>query len=128
MKALKIAVCSQGEGLSSLVDSRFGRCNYLVLVDTVSGDVESLPNPALYSEHGAGVASVQYLTSKGVQVVLAQNVGPNAYRALDSSGIRVHSAAGQTVGDAVGQFRKGLSTVHPGATVVPGGGDGNAKV
>ncbi len=125
---MKVAICSQGEGLSSPVDSRFGRCNYLVLVDTGSGGVESVPNPASGSEHGAGVASVQYLCTKEVQAVLAQNVGPNAYRALTSSGIQVYAPAGKTVGEAMEEFKKGLSTVHRGATVGPGGGDSNAKV
>lgn len=112
---MKIAICSQGEGLSSCLDTRFGRCRYLVLVDTESDEVESVPNPALASAQGAGVASVQYLSSKGVQAVLAQKVGPNAYSALQAAGISVWMAGGDsagaaigtTVGEALEEFKKG---------------------
>lgn len=114
---MKTAICSQGEGLSSPVDSRFGRCNYLVIVDTESGEVESVPNPAVASAHGAGPASVQFLSSKGVEAVLAQNVGPNAYSALEAAGISLYSMGGNTVGEVLEEFKKGLLSTHRGATV-----------
>lgn len=119
---MKIAVCSQGEGLGALVDDRFGRCGYLVLIDTESGEFESARNLALASAHGAGVASVQFLSSKGVEAVLARNVGPNAYSALQAAGISVYAVEGKTVGEVLDGFRKGGLEVHEGSNVGPHSG------
>lgn len=116
-QALKVAVSSQGEGLGSLVDSRFGRCAYLVLVDTGTGEVESVPNPSLSSAHGAGIGTAQFLSERGVGAVCAKNVGPNAFSALTASSVRVYSVAGNTVGDVIEQLRRGLLAEHRGATV-----------
>lgn len=114
---MKVAVSSQGEGIHSQVDSRFGRSPFLVLVDTETGEVESVPNPALSSAHGAGIGTVQFLCQKGIGAVCTQNVGPNALSALNASEIRVWSVAGGTVADAVLQFKGGLLEEHKGATV-----------
>lgn len=116
-QALKVAVSSQGEGLGSLVDSRFGRCAYLILVDTGTGEVESVPNPSLSSAHGAGIGTVQFLSERGVEAVCTQNVGPNAFSALTASSVRVYSVAGNTVGDVIEQLKQGLLSEYGGATV-----------
>jgi len=88
-----------------------------VLVDTDTGEVESVPNVSLASAHGAGVGSVQFLVEKGVEAVLTQNVGPNAHSALAASGIRIYVVTDGTVADAVEEFRQGLLSEHSGATV-----------
>lgn len=114
---MKIAVCSQGESLSSPVDARFGRCSHLVLIDSETGETQAFPNPSLSSSHGAAVATVQFLSAKGVKAVLAQNVGPNAHSALVASGIAVYAPEGTTVGEALEGYRQGRFQKHSGATV-----------
>jgi len=104
---LKIAISSQGEGTGSQVDPRFGRCPFLVLADTETGGAESIPNPSLSSEHGAGIATVQFLAEKGVEAVLAEKVGPNALSALSASGIRIYKTCGGTVAEAIEKYKRG---------------------
>lgn len=114
---MKIAVCSQGDSLKSPVDGRFGRCSYLIVTDTETGESEAHPNPALSSSHGAAVATVQFLSSQGVEVVLAQNLGPNAVSALGTTGISVYSPEGKTVEEALAAYQEGRAKEHTGATV-----------
>lgn len=114
---MKIAVCSQGESLKSNVDPRFGRCSYLIVVDTETGECQPFPNPSLSSSHGAAVAAVQFLSSNGVEALLAQNVGPTAHSALSASGILVYSPEGATVEEALAAYREGRVKQHSGATV-----------
>ncbi|TET61977.1 hypothetical protein E3J48_05015 [Candidatus Aerophobetes bacterium] len=43
---MKIAVSSTGQDLNALVDARFGRCQYFVIVDPETMEFEAAPNPS----------------------------------------------------------------------------------
>lgn len=114
---MKVAVCSQGDSLESKIDPRFGRSSHLIVFDTDTGDTQSFPNPSSSSAHGAAVATVQFLTSQGVEAVLARNIGQNAYSSLSAAGIVVYSPEGDTVKDALAAYKEGRLSKHSGATV-----------
>ncbi len=119
---MKIAVCSQGEGLKAQVDSRFGRCLYFVIVDLDTDQVETVDNPAIKAGHGAGPEAAQALADKDVEAVCANHVGPNAYGALQACGIAMYTAdPTKTVADTVEDFKAGKLERH---SSVEGGGQG----
>lgn len=121
---MKIAVTATGRGLQAPVDPRFGRCRYLVIVDTEGAGCEAVENPALASSGGAGVALVQELVRRGVRTVVTGDVGPNAFQALRAAGIAVHTGASGTVADALEQYRRGGLRAPEGATVPAHRGQG----
>jgi len=45
---MKIAVSSQGPGLDSQIDPRFGRTAYLLIIDTATSGVEVLDNSEFF--------------------------------------------------------------------------------
>lgn len=49
---MKIAVSSMGKDLNSMLDVRFGRCNYFVVYDTEGGLVKTVENRAKCQEVG----------------------------------------------------------------------------
>ena len=104
---MKIAVSSSGKTLQSLMEPRFGRCPYFVIVDTDSMENETVPNLAVGSAHGAGVRAAQLIASKGVKVILTGNVGPNAYNALTASSIDIVTGVTGKVEDAVKKYSRG---------------------
>lgn len=104
---MKIAVSSSGKTLKSLVEPRFGRCQYFVIVESDSMKNETVPNLAVGSAHGAGVEAAQLVASKGVKVILTGNVGPNAYHALTASSIDIVTGVTGTVEDAVKRYSRG---------------------
>lgn len=104
---MKVAVCSTGNTLDAMVDPRFGRCAYFVIVDTETFDASAVQNPGAMSAQGAGIQAAQVLSSLGVSAVIAGNLGPNAYQALSAAGIKVYSCAGETVRNAVNLLKAG---------------------
>jgi len=104
---MKIAISTNGIDLSSQVAERFGRCNSFLIVDTETMEFEVVQNTAVSSAHGAGIAAAQLVAYKGVKAVLTGNVGPKAYSALSSSGIKTVTQVSGTVGDAVRRFSSG---------------------
>ncbi len=107
-----IAISSDGPGLDSLVDPRFGRAGGFVLVDTESNTVSYLDNGLSQTmAQGAGIATVERLSEAGVDIVLRGYVGPKAFDALTEAEIRVcQDLDGMTVGEALNKFTSGDSS------------------
>ena len=104
---MKIAVTAQEPTLDSAIDPRLGRCQYLILVDTVTNDWVAIPNPVLGEPGGAGIAMAQRLAQEKVEVLITGNVGPKAATALTTSGIPFYCTTGGTVRQALADFQAG---------------------
>lgn len=94
--------------MDALVDQRFGRCPYFVLVDSESMQFKAVLNPAVTSGHGAGIQAAQTIASNQAKVLITGNVGPNAFRALSAAGIAIVTGASGKVRDVIEKYKKGL--------------------
>lgn len=86
---MKIAITSTGNSPDSKLDSRFGRCSYFVVYDTVSCSTEFIPNPNKEHIEGAGPASVQLIASKGVRKVVSGEFGAKVKSIFDQLKIQL---------------------------------------
>lgn len=114
---MKICVTATSGSLDSLVDPRFGRCLYFVIVDSDTMEFEALPNVG--AAGGAGIQAAQTVANKGVKVVITGNVGPNAYQVLSAAGIDIITGAFGTVREVVERFKKGELRKSATAPTVP---------
>ncbi len=113
---MKIAITTSGPTMEAPVDSRFGRCAYFLFVETESGAVEAVPNPAAASSSGAGIQAAQFVVQQGAKAVLSGNVGPNSFNVLHAAGVPVYIAAGMSAAQALEAFRAGQLVATGGAT------------
>jgi len=105
---MKIAVTSEKEQLTSLIDLRFGRAKYLIVIDTDTGDFLAHDNSVnLNAAQGAGIQTGQNIANLGVEAIITGNVGPNAFKTLNAAGIKIFLAEKQTVQEAVDLFKAG---------------------
>jgi predicted Fe-Mo cluster-binding NifX family protein len=104
---MKICVSTTGNNLEAQLDPRFGRCLYLIIVDSETMQHEAIPNMAASSQGGAGIQAAQIIAEKSVKVVITGNVGPNAFGALSAAGIEILTGASGTVREVVEKFKKG---------------------
>ena len=86
---MRIAITSTGPTLDEMVESRFGRCPYFIIVDPETTEFEKVPNPSFTINSGAGFKSAQLLVDKDISVVLTGHCGPNAFQILNAAGINV---------------------------------------
>lgn len=114
---MKICVTAQGKDLNARVDPRFGRCPYFIIVDPQTLEFEAIENSSVAAGSGAGIQSGQLMANKAVEVLLAGNIGPNAFTTLQAAGIRVITGVTGTVQDAVLRFNKGEFKEVSGPTV-----------
>jgi len=124
---VRLAVSSAGPDLDSLVDGRFGRCAYFVVVDTETLECEAAPNSAAAQASGAGIAAAQLLARCGAQGVVAAQLGPNAHQALSAGGMVLYQALGGTVRDNVQAHQEGRLPLLASATAAPHAGGGAGR-
>ena len=89
---MKLAITGGTPQFDTQLERRFGRCAYVIIVDTETRAWESFPNPAAEARGGAGTQAAQFLANKGVEAVVSGDFGPNAFTALDAASIQMYSA------------------------------------
>jgi len=104
---MKICVTAQGKTLDDKVDSRFGRCQFFIIVDTDTLDFEVIENQSTQFSGGAGIQSGQLMASKRVKAVLTGNIGPNAFQTLQAGGVKIYTGLSGKVRDAVEKYKGG---------------------
>ncbi len=99
---MKVAVTAQGQELSSALDKRFGRAQWIIVVDSDSRDYQAYENTAnLNMAQGAGIQTAKRVIDLGVDAVLTGNVGPKAFATLKAAEVQIFLTATPTVSDAI---------------------------
>ncbi len=104
---MKIAVTSTGPTLDDMMEERFGRCAYFLIIDLDTLEFEALENPNIALGGGAGIQSAQLMADKGVSTVLTGNCGPNAFQTFGAANIQVITGVSGQVRQAVEQYKSG---------------------
>jgi len=105
---MKIAVTSTGPTLDDMMEARFGRCPYFLIVDLDTMEFEAFENPNIALGGGAGIQSAQLMAEKGVSTVLTGNCGPNAFQTFGAANIQVITGVSGRVRQAVEQYKSGV--------------------
>ena len=121
---MRVAVSATGSTLDAEVDPRFGRCPYFIIVDPDTMQFEALENSSAMQAGGAGISTGQMITSKGVQVVLTGNCGPNAYQVLSAAGLQVITGVSGKIRDAIQAYKSGQFQATPQPNVAAHSGMG----
>jgi len=104
---MKIAISATAPDLDAEVDPRFGRCQYFIIIDPQSMELETLDNSNAMAAGGAGISTAQMIAGKGAEVVLTGNCGPNAYQTLSAAGVQVITGVSGSIKDAIEAFKEG---------------------
>ncbi len=105
---MKIAVTSKGPNLDSEVDPRFGRAQFIIIIDSETLAFETLDNKENTAAFkGAGIQAASMVSEKGAEVLFTGHCGPNAFKTLQAANIKVANGAQGTVREAVQAFEQG---------------------
>jgi len=91
MKTLKLALPTKGDrGMRDVVSEVFSRAAYFTFINVVDGEVKEVTteeNKASSLKQGAGPIVAKTLRDKGVDIVVAGELGPGARTLLEMGGI-----------------------------------------
>ena len=104
---MNIAITAQGQDLSSQLDPRFGRAKWLIIIDTDTDRFEAHDNTVnLNASSGAGIQTAQNVTNFGVKAVITGNLGPNAFKTLNATKVKVFLTKASTAQEALDLFKE----------------------
>ena len=96
---MKIAVAATGKTVAATVGAKLAKSPYFLICDGAGKLIESLDNPYKDSE-SAGPTTVNFLSQKGVKVVIAESFGQRIADVMKSKGMDYFEFRG-TAEDAV---------------------------
>ncbi|MBD3360021.1 MAG: dinitrogenase iron-molybdenum cofactor biosynthesis protein [Candidatus Buchananbacteria bacterium] len=104
---MKICFTAEDKILNSPIDPRFGRCKFLLFVDSEDEKIiKKINNTKIATWRGAGIATAQKIADENAQVVITGNIGPNAFTALQSANIEIiTNVSNLTVKQALRKFK-----------------------
>ena len=104
---MKIIITASSDQIDGPFNPRFGRAEYFILIDRETEKWEALSNPAFQAHGGAGPQAVQFIAAHKPDLVISGRFGPNAFSALEASGIKAYNARAETVREVLNQFNDG---------------------
>jgi len=105
---MKIAFTSKGKDLNSAIDARFGRCPFIIILNTDDNSFEIIDNQSSADEaHGAGPKTVQKLADYDCKTLITGNgPGGNAATLIQKLEIETYiGAADMLITDALKEFQ-----------------------
>ena len=105
---MRIAITATGNSLDSEIDPRFGRAQFILVVNrdgTLLEVIDNAKNRAAMG--GAGIQAAKTLADKKVDVLLTGTCGPNATAALNAAGIEFGEIQPGTVRKILDRFIRG---------------------
>lgn len=111
---MKIAITATGNTLDSMVDPRFGRAAWFLIVDTETQELLQAINNTAGKEaaHGAGISAAAQIADIGVEALLTGRVGPKALPVLEKAGVKAVNDVSGSVRDAIAHY-SGSSETAP---------------
>lgn len=96
-----------GKEIDSQMDPRFGRAQYIVILDQNGAILEAVDNSQnLNAMRGAGIQAAKTLADKKVDVLLTGHCGPNAFTTLKAAGIKVGVEQSGTIREALARYKR----------------------
>ncbi|MFW5840997.1 MAG: NifB/NifX family molybdenum-iron cluster-binding protein [Planctomycetota bacterium] len=115
---MKVAITVADSGPEAQVDPRFGRARWFRIVDTETGQVETVDNtPNLQAAQGAGIQAARRCVELGIEAVITGQVGPKAFAVRQGQGVAVHTGASGLADEALERFTRGQLPATGAATV-----------
>lgn len=110
-RRIAITVAAPGD-LDVAMDPHFGRAPAFLYADAETGElIESVPNPSISADHGAGTSSAAAMNEAKVTAVISGHFGPKALQALGAFGIEMYQAPdGLSAREALARFGRGELT------------------
>lgn len=102
---MKVVFTCNGESLKTSMSERFGRADYFAVVDMNSMEVVYHSATNQSANHGAGIATAQWVIDQGASKLVTNKVGPKAFEVLKAGNIGMYHAKEMTLENAISLFK-----------------------
>ena len=103
---MKAFISVKEASLDSMLDERFGRAAYFIVVDTDSGEiVKSINNEYINDAHGVGIKAASIAVKENVDSVIGPNFGPKVLEVLKAAGIKMYTSEVKKIKDIIEDYK-----------------------
>ena len=103
---MRIAISSQGKKENSLMDSRFGRCEYFCIYDIENDGFKVIENTAINSNAGAGIEAANLVLKESIDAVVTGNIGPHANEVFKKSNIKIFTSDVKRISNIINEYKR----------------------
>ncbi len=104
---MRIGISAASKDLDALLDPRFGRCPYFLIVDTETKVLEVVDNPGNMAGGGAGIRAAQAFLQLGTKELVTGQAGPNAFEVLVEGGVKIYQAPQVKISEVIELYKNG---------------------
>ncbi|HHY40842.1 MAG TPA: dinitrogenase iron-molybdenum cofactor biosynthesis protein [Syntrophaceticus sp.] len=104
---MRIGISAAGKDLDALLDPRFGRCPYFLIVDTETKEFEAVDNPGSTAGGGAGIKAAQAFLRLEAKELVTGQAGPNAFEVLVEGGVKIYQAPQLKISEVIELYKNG---------------------
>jgi len=97
-----ILLGSDGNKLESMIAKRFGHANFYILFDTETNNFQAVENCNRHNHD-----DLQIFLNKGIEAFIVGNIGPQAFKVINTPESKVYLARKMSVKEAVDKLIKG---------------------
>lgn len=101
---MKVAFSATGKNKDSILDQRFGRCDYFQIYDTETKELKAIDNEGQSASGGAGIAASNQIVNEKVDAVVTGSLGPNAFDIINESEIRMYKCDSISIEAAIEKY------------------------
>lgn len=104
---MRIGISAAGKDLDALLDLRFGRCPYFLMVDTETKEFEVVDNPGSSAGGGAGIKAAQAFLQLEAKELVTGQAGPNAFEVLVEGEVKIYQAPQVKISEVIELYKSG---------------------
>jgi predicted Fe-Mo cluster-binding NifX family protein len=104
---MKVAISVVTPERDAILDTRFGRAEAFVVVETETDKWQGYANPAAGATGGAGVQAAEFIVERDAEAAISGAFGPNAYDVLSAANIGMYRAKTGTAAELVQKLKDG---------------------
>lgn len=101
---MKVAFSATEKNKDSILDQRFGRCDYFQVYDTETKEIKVIDNEGQSASGGAGIAASNQIVNEKVDAVVTGSLGPNAFDIINESEIKMYKCDSISIEDAIEKY------------------------
>jgi predicted Fe-Mo cluster-binding NifX family protein len=104
---MEIAITAKKPNLDAEIDSHFGHCQYLIIVDLETMNYGAIDNTSTITSAGCDISAAHKVIGMGIKAVLTGNCGPNTHQVLLDAGVQVFTGVSGNVTSAIADYMSG---------------------
>jgi predicted Fe-Mo cluster-binding NifX family protein len=102
---MKVAISSSGDTLDSIIDRRFERCPYFIIIDTVTMKFDSKSNIGTVKKDGTGSSALNLILNNGVEAVITGDMRQKAFKILSNANKKIITGVSGKIRNIVEELR-----------------------